>query len=204
MQNVFGTRGAGRRGQWIDRRTLPEPPPSATRVPLELQGPSAQIGCPLHLDLPLDAGRFGRGAQCRGGFVEHCTIVRREFKPGQKVERPGLRQVPTVVQLARHHRERAHARRHVVRRFFQDVLPLSLSQRPSCGRLADRNQRGAARPGAGQRRRQRKSLLLLKQGDVTLVAGDAAQRPRPGSTTRTGDDIGPQCGCQSRSKHARR
>jgi len=203
MQNVFGTRGAGRRGQWIDRRTLPEPPPG-------YPGPTRTAGAVSADRTPVSPGPPARRRPIRARRAVprwvRRTLHHREARIRTRSESRTAR-TPTGADSGAACAPPPGARAGPAPRgatVLPGCLPLSLSQRPSYGRLADRNQRGAARPGAGQRRLQRKSLLLLKQGDVTLVAGDAAQRPRPGSTTLTGDDIEPQCGCQSRSKHAHR
>lgn len=83
---------------------------------------------------------------------------------------------------------------HMTGTFLEDRPPLVLGKGPPLGVLADGDQRALRRNGPAQCGLLGDEAVLLRAGDVPLVAGDSAEDPAAGlghHADRAGDDVDP-------------
>jgi hypothetical protein len=155
--------------RWRTNATLPRLGAVSFKRLLDSRAPKTDVDFPLHV------APFLRATQDAHQLLEAEGIRGRVLKPSEEIER--LAKIAALVQLTGDRGQIAQARRDVGRALFEDRAALVVSQLPPSSRLGHRNEGGAGRLRASERRLAGVEFGALPARHVPFVTRNPTQDP---------------------------
>ena len=173
-RNHVGSWLSGRRPRWTSSREQ-----RSGRRPATAPCLASTHTYQPDINLSLDELPFLGSAKLGHHVIEGFGVGLGEIEQGQKVERFAVAEVAAVMQATGDTRQILEPNGDMLRLFLKEGPPFVLSQRPPLRVLADRDQSHLRGLRATERGLLLDQSVLLVSGDVTVVAGDAAEHPLP-------------------------